>query len=97
MLVQGGQVHGDEDVRTAHDGRAYLSVADEYGAIGGAAAHLGAVGGQPGDVAALQQARVGQELAGKQDALPAKARDQYLRGAHFAASSLNLSLYTPRG
>ena len=44
-------------------------------AVGGAGAHLRAVGGQPGDFVAGVQAGLGEHLAEHEDALPAEAGD----------------------
>ena len=72
-FVQGGQVHGDKDIGVDNQGGANGLVGDTHAAVSGASAHLGAIGGEPGDLLALGEAAVGDDLARKEDALPAKA------------------------
>ena len=91
-LLEGGQVHGHQYIGGGDDGRADRHVGQDNGAVGGAAAHLGAVGGQPGDVLVFHHALVGQEFTGKQDALAAETGNQNLM-SHFASSfAADLSL-----
>ena len=50
-------------------GRTHRLVRQDHGAVGGAAAHLGTVGGSPGDIQALARAGLCQVLADGQAAL----------------------------
>ena len=72
-LIVAGEIHGDQGVGLQHQGGADGLVADADGAVGRAAAHLGAVAGEPGDLAALHEARVGRDLTGEEQALAAEA------------------------
>ena len=52
-LLQGGQVHGDEYIGVGNDGAADRHVGQDHAAVGGAAAHFGAIGGKPRDLLVL--------------------------------------------
>ena len=71
-LIQGGTVHGHDDVGLVHQGGGHGLVGHDDGAVGGTAAHLGAVGRQPGDVLAVQHAGHRHELTDQEHALTAE-------------------------
>ena len=71
-LIQGGTVHGHDHVGLVHQGGGHGLVGHDDGAVGGTAAHLGAVGGQPGDVLAVQHAGHRHELTDQEHALTAE-------------------------
>ena len=80
IFVQGGQVHDDQHVRMVHDRGAHGIVRQHHAAVGGAAPHLRAVGGEPAQLTPFQHSLLSQELPGEQDPLSAKASDQNLCG-----------------
>ena len=97
ILVQRGQVHGQQNIRLVHDRRGHRLVPDDHGAIGGAAAHFRPVRRQPADLLSLQHPHNGQKLARKQDALSSKACNEDSFCHSSPASLALLSLYTPTG
>ena len=95
VFIERGQVEDDGGFGVAHQGRADLFVGDDDGAVGGAAAHLGAVGGDPGDGLAAIHAGVGENLPGEEGALPAKSSDHDL-SLHRKLSSVILNVKPQR-
>ena len=74
-LVKGGLVQGDECARARDQRAADGLIGQRHRAVGGAAAHLGAVGGHPRHLAVLDEAGRGDDLAGEQRPLAAEAGD----------------------
>ena len=68
------RVERDDAVGAVDDRRADRVVGDDDRARRRPAAHLRAVGRHPRHVAALEDRRLGEDLAGEQEALPAEAR-----------------------
>ena len=93
-LVQRGTVHGHDHVGLVHQRGGNGVIGDDDGAVGGTAAHLGAVRGQPGDVLAVQHAGHGHELTDQQHTLTAETGENK---GFFHVTPASLSLYTPRG
>ena len=87
-LIQRGEIHHHQHIGVRDDGGTDGAVAENDAAIRRAAAHLGAVGGEPADILLLQQTLIGEELAREQDALSAEACDYNLYCAHTPASLL---------
>src|SRR5699024_5804013 len=77
-LEHGGQVHGEDGVRHGDERRGDGLVGDDDGAVGGAAAHLRAIAGQPGYVLAGLHAGLGKELADEEHALSAETGEYAL-------------------
>ena len=79
-LVVGLLVHDKESIGLLHERREDLLRRDDDVAVGRAAADLGAVGGQEGDVLPLAHDDMGQELADEHQPLPAGAGHDYALG-----------------
>ena len=90
--IQRRQVHGDQNIGMRNQRAANRGIGDDHRAAGRAAAHFGAVGGQPRDLLVFQQSLIGEEFSGEQHALPAEPGNQNVRRLHFPASSAYLSL-----
>ena len=71
--IERRKVHGYENIRVGYYRRANGRIGNDDRARGCASAHLGAVRGQPRDLLILDQALVGDELSGEEDALSAEA------------------------
>ena len=84
--VERGKVHRDQHVGGRDDRRTDLVVAHDHRAGGGAAAHFGTVGREPGDLFVFDHSLVGDELPDEQDALSAEAREKVFRRAHCSSS-----------
>lgn len=96
-LIERGAVHRDEHVRVRHERRADRLVRKADAAVRGAAAHFRAVGGEPRKLSALDETGIGDDLAGKQNALTAEAGENHVQILHFSLSPFVPSLNTPSG
>ena len=88
----GRPVHRNEDFRVGDDGGRNGIVRDAHAAVGCAASHLRAIGGQPGNLLILHQAAVCNNLAGEKDTLTAESSQYHVMCSHYFASSAVLSL-----
>ena len=74
-LAQRGQIHGNQFGGLQNDGTDDLVLGDNHTAVGSAATHLRAVGGQPGNILAFLHAGLCQGLADGHNALSAETGD----------------------
>jgi hypothetical protein len=86
-LLEGRQVHGDQYVGLGDQRGPDGVVGQADAAVGGSAAHLGAVGREPGDLHALHQAGIRDDLPGEQDTLSPESGEQDVVSGHSSPSS----------
>lgn len=96
-LIERRAIHGDEHVRIRHKRRADGFIGETNAAIRGAAAHLRAVGRQPRELPALDEACIRHNFTGEQNALTAETGKNDVQVFHFSLSPFVPSLYTPSG
>ena len=71
-LLEGWEVHSNEDVRICYQWGADLVLRDTYGAVSCTATHLRAVRWEPGELAAVDKCSISYYLTCKEDTLTAE-------------------------
>ncbi len=89
------QVHRDHHIRMKDERRTDFLIRDNYGTVGGSAAHFRTIGREPGNVFALFHSGKSNHLSDDHNTLAAKTGNDDIIFHFFASSSGER--YTPKG